>query len=120
MDPTSHPSYDLPADRPGVLTFRVRFPEGERATLHLVGDLDRDNAADLASVLGALHAIGVNRIEVDAREVTFADCGCVDVLEAHALACAQRGGRLIVVRPSPPVARILELTGTTELFGLDA
>lgn len=77
----------------------------------VVGDLDLTTAPALWERLVAEIARGTNDIIVDLAEATFMDCVGLSPLVGASIRLRHLGGRLVVRRPSPLVARVLRLTG---------
>ncbi|AWS47307.1 STAS domain-containing protein [Streptosporangium sp. 'caverna'] len=77
-----------------------------RTEISVYGDLDVITGVELRRVLGALTAV---RLELDLAHVTFLDCaGVRTLLWAHEH-MRDRGGLMIIFRPSGPVLRLLRL-----------
>ena len=74
------------------------------------GDLDVATAWRLRQrVLAA--ADGCARVVLDAKDVTFVDAAGLGALAGMADELARRGVRLELANPSPPLCRLLALTG---------
>jgi anti-anti-sigma factor len=85
-------------------------------TVTASGELDMTSAPELIRVLRtAIQAHGPSRVDLDLTGVTFMDSTGVQVLVA---ANADVGGGLHITGTSPPVYRLLRLTGVAEEFGL--
>jgi anti-anti-sigma factor len=69
-------------------------------------------------VLAAQLATEVVRLLVDVSELRFADSTSVRALVLAARTLRERGGALVLLRPRPPVARVLELMGADQLIQL--
>lgn len=80
----------------------------------LVGELDLGSAPTLAAALRAV--LPADRVRVDARRLTFLDCGGLGTLVDRARWHVRFGGSFVVERPSPLVRRVLELTRTDVLL----
>ena len=79
---------------------------GAPNVLWLVGELDLAGVALVAERLAQLDG----NIEVDCSRLDFIDAAGLRVLlTAHGI-CAARGSKLVVVRPSRQVRRVLDLT----------
>jgi anti-anti-sigma factor len=82
----------------------------EETTVVINGELDVITRPVLAEYLSAVLRTRPWRLVLDMSRVGFMDCG-----SARLIVSAGRflpdGGRLIIRRPSPPVRRVLELTG---------
>ena len=73
------------------------------------GECDSSNAAELKAWL---IGFGQKPLEVDLSEVTFLDAAALDAFIVAAL----NNPRLRVVKPSPPVQRVLDITRTRWLL----
>ena len=102
------------ADRP----FSARAtptPDGT-VTVTAAGELDMTSAPELIRVLrAAIHAHGPSRVDLDLTGVSFMDSTGLQVLVA---ANSDVGGGLRIIGTSPPVYRLLQLTGVLQEFGL--
>jgi anti-sigma B factor antagonist len=92
--------------------------EGSRAVVELGGELDLHGSdrltAEVQRVLND-HS-GVERVEIDARELTFADsAGLRAVLTARTEA-QTTGVVLVVTAVSAPVERVIEMAGLTDVL----
>ena len=86
----------------------------------VTGEVDAFTAPRITEVVDMRLADGEHTIRLDLRETTFCDsAGLVTLLDCRAAASAA-GGRLVLVAPSDPVVRLLELSGLTELFETEA
>jgi anti-anti-sigma factor len=59
---------------------------------------------------------GARLVTVDASELSFLDSASLRVLVLAARALQGRHGMLVLVRPQPTVARILEITGADRVL----
>lgn len=73
------------------------------------GDIDSASAPLLAEALAPMIARG-GVVRIDAHRVTFMDAAGAHVLADTAKAIGS-GGRLVLLRPSRPVTRVLEILG---------
>jgi anti-sigma B factor antagonist len=83
------------------------------ALLLLRGELDLAAAASLRSQVDSVAGMG---LIIDLREVTFVDSSALRELLHARDALERRGGRLVLSGVPSAVQRLLELTGTAELF----
>ena len=67
-------------------------------------------------MLAAQLDTGARLVTVDASGLSFLDSASVRVLVLVARALQGRHGRLVLVRPQPVVARLLEITGADRLL----
>lgn len=86
--------------------------------IKLAGEADIQGSAELSAVLAAQLATGAVRLLVDVSELRFADSTSVRALVLAARTLRERNGSLVLVRPRPPVARILELMGADQMMQL--
>ncbi|WP_432834257.1 STAS domain-containing protein [Dactylosporangium sp. CA-092794] len=90
-------------------------PDGT-VTITVSGELDMTSAPELITVLReAIHSHGPSRVELDLTAVTFMDSTGLQVLVA---ANTDVGGGLHITGASPPVRRLLQITGVLSEFGL--
>jgi len=92
---------------PAAARFAVRGNE-----VRVTGELDLDTAPQLYVSTMVVGDPGTT-VRLDMSEVTFIDASAIRVLVKVG---RQRG--VVVVNPSPPVRRLLEITGLGERFGL--
>lgn len=83
--------------------------------VRLVGELDLAAVPALQAHLHAALASAPD-VVVSTAGVTFLDCACLGALNSARLQAAERGGRLRLADPTPPVARLLRLTKLAEHF----
>jgi anti-sigma B factor antagonist len=82
----------------------------------LSGEIDAHTAPSLAAAMAGLPD-GV--VRVDMAEVSFMDSSGLRVLMEAMTRARDRGGDLVVARPSPAVARLIEISGLGEQLRLD-
>lgn len=97
---------------PPTLSVAVDLVAGR---ITLAGELDRENAHHLVDAVEALHGTRHLRWELDAAGVTFCDAGGVRSLIAAQVLAARAGRRLLLVRPSRCVDRLVGLVGLDDL-----
>jgi anti-sigma B factor antagonist len=91
--------------------------EGDHTLLTLSGDLDFAAHADLEAQLVSLVETG-RAVVVDCSGITFLDSMGLRALVAGLVAAEDAGQRFELAAPSPPVLRVLDLSGTLERFHL--
>jgi anti-anti-sigma factor len=103
-----------------LLTVTVKDgPEGP--VLVLEGLADFSNFQALAEVLhGHIADHGSSRLVVDAEALSYVDSLANRVLGQAARVLRDRGGQLILVRPTPAVLAMLQITGTSTLMHIQA
>ena len=80
------------------------------------GEIDASTAPTLEQAFDDLPT-GDGRVVLDLSDVSFIDSSGLRVLIALAGRADEQGRPLVLDRPSPAVARLLEITGLVELFG---
>jgi anti-anti-sigma factor len=91
------------------------------AWVHAAGELDLVSAPQLGQTLREAH-LSARLVVLDLRELTFMDSSGVHVILDAARRARQAGGRLILVRGTAHIDRLLALTGVcneVETFELD-
>ena len=79
----------------------------EVAVIHVAGDLDLSNIPIFAAELGP--SLSAPLLVVDFAACTFIDSSALrELVRAHRVV-ADAGGRLVLVAPSEPVRRVLEV-----------
>lgn len=91
----------------------------DSACLVLTGDLDQAHVTQTQARLEELLRRGVRTVEVDLQDVTFLDLSTLRVLLHADQVLRARGGRLRLVNPSGRVQRLLRITRTEHLAGVD-
>ncbi|MBS2532644.1 STAS domain-containing protein [Catenulispora sp. NF23] len=87
----------------------------DHVLLTLVGELDFAAHTDLETRVVALVGAG-QPVVVDCAGITFLDSMGLRALVAGLLAAEEAGLGFELAAPSPPVLRVLELSGTLERF----
>ncbi|HYE29986.1 MAG TPA: STAS domain-containing protein [Methylomirabilota bacterium] len=92
--------------------------QGETLTISGLKELGAANSqAFRDQVKGAMTNVQRN-IEIDLSETMFVDsCGLGALISLHKTACG-RNGTVRLVRPTPPVQQILELTRMHRIFDI--
>jgi anti-anti-sigma factor len=97
---------------------RVPAARSGTVVLELAGELDLAVGPRLRSLVDDAAGERPQLLVIDVTEVAFMDSSVLrEFLRAHREA-ADAGGRLVVAGAQSTVRRLLELTGTTELFEL--
>ena len=76
------------------------------------------SAGQLTELLTEQMAGGALHLTIDLSGLIFADSASVRALVLTGRTLRERGGSLVLLRPQPPVARVLELMGVTELLAV--
>jgi anti-sigma B factor antagonist len=95
-------------------------PGGAWPVLKVTGEVDIETSPVLEEELRSVLDQGVSSVEVDLGEVTFLDSTGLSVLISALKRCRGAGGDLRLRRPQPNVRRVLEITGLTATFHLEA
>lgn len=106
------------SEQNGGMVQRVTVAENADGTLALAGELDAYATETVERALGALSASA--DAAVDVSGVTFVDSAVLRVLVRQSERLVSQGGRLRLVRPSPALRRLIELSGLRSAFTLDA
>lgn len=98
-------------------TVSVTFEPGpERVLARLHGEIDMDDASTLRANLTAALQSSRHGLDVDMSDITFCDSSGLHVLLDLNKIATGSGKSLVLTAASHPVARLLEITGTRELF----
>jgi anti-anti-sigma factor len=92
---------------------------GDRATIHIGGEIDLATCPLLQAIVVDLVDRGCHQLTIDLERVSFLDCAGIRVLVDARRRVQAHGGSVRLVRPRPPVWRVLALTGMTEVFPID-
>jgi anti-sigma B factor antagonist len=98
--------------------FAARSSDGPRTLLELGGECD---AASLEPLNGALtDAVeqAAEEVVVDLEHVTFLDSVALGALTAAAKRVRAQGRAFRVIRPSPAIRRVFEITGLDRLLAV--
>jgi len=90
--------------------------DGAGVTLQVTGDIDPATAPVLGRRLDEAVVSGFPTIALDLREVQFVDSAGLRVLIRANHEIRRHGRRLCLRSPSPPVQRVLEVTGLDEIL----
>jgi len=82
----------------------------------LSGEADTTTATLLREMLETVLDTGARLVTVDASGLSFLDSASLRVLVLAARALRGRHGTLVLARPQPLVARVLEITGADKLL----
>ena len=92
---------------------------GDRATIHIGGEIDLATCPHLQAVVVDLVDRGCHQLILDLDQVSFLDCAGIRVLVDARRRIQEHGGSVRLVRPRPLVWRVLSLTGMTTVFPTD-
>ena len=106
------------SDAPDIRLARAAAPEEGVVVLDLAGELDLAVSDRFRSLVDEAIAERPRLVVADIAGVSFMDSTMLrELLRAHRT-LEEEGSRLVVAAVQPPVQRLLELTGTDELFTL--
>ncbi|MFJ4690612.1 anti-sigma factor antagonist [Streptomyces sp. NPDC088766] len=89
---------------------------GDRVAVEIRGELDLDATEQLEHALRAALAAAAGAVELDLGAVVFCDCAALNVLLELRERGLRQGKRVVIRSAAPAVERLLELTGTAQLF----
>lgn len=88
--------------------------------VRVAGEVDIQTSPTLDDQLQSVVDQGHASVLVDLGEVTFLDSTGLSALIGGLRRCQAAGGELHLVSPRPNVRKVLEITGLTDAFHLDA
>lgn len=91
---------------------------GGVSILHLQGEMDAFTAPRLRAALETLIAQEHPAILLELCELTYLDSIGLGVLIAGLKQVSEKLGQFVLVSPTPPVSRILRITGMDNLFAI--
>ncbi len=95
-------------------------PAGAWPIVRVAGEVDIQTSPALGDQLQSVVDQGHASVLVDLGEVTFLDSTGLSALIGGLRRCQAAGGELRLVSPRPNVRKVLEITGLTDAFHLDA
>jgi anti-anti-sigma factor len=84
----------------------------------LSGEADLTSAAELNALLSGQLSDGTRDLTIDVSGLRYADSATVRTLVLAARTLKERGASLVLLRPQPPVARILTLLGADQMLAI--
>ncbi|WP_435592639.1 STAS domain-containing protein [Nocardia sp. bgisy118] len=114
------PSTDIADDfvTPGSYLSVVTRRSGDRCEVVCRGEIDYGTGGQFYDAVGtAVTDPAVDHIEIDLADVSFFSAATIDTLWLLRTAARERGTTLTLRKPSPPVHRLLTLTGLNHLCG---
>ena len=93
---------------------------GEGAVVQVRGELDLSTAPRLRDELVNLADEGVRDVTVDLVDLDFIDSSGLSALVAGLKRLREQGGDLGLRSPKPSTLKVLEITGLTSVFRLEA
>ncbi|OEV39150.1 hypothetical protein HS99_0018460 [Kitasatospora aureofaciens] len=89
---------------------------GRAVVVRLDGDADHDQRRHLEAALSRAVALRPPRLVIDLAGLGFCDCTCLNALLGARLAAQAAAIELLLAAPTAQARRLLEITGTDELF----
>jgi anti-anti-sigma factor len=105
---------ELDRDAPAEAVIETRTDDGGAPVIAVSGELDMSNAGTLEATVEALLAEQPERLIFDLSRLRFMDSAGIAVL----LSAAGRVASVEVRDPSPPVRRVVELTGLESVLSV--
>jgi len=100
-----------------VSTFRASVAAGESGpVITLSGEVDLSTIAELSDLITAQLAGGTVYLTIDVSGMSFADSASMRVLMLAAMTLRKRGGGLVLRRPQPALARLLEIMDADQVI----
>ena len=104
-------------DNQEPMTITTR-PSGDTVVIALAGELDLHSSELLADAITDTLDGAPQSIDIDADGLSFADSAGLRALLSARESAERNDVRLRIVRVSPPLARLLDMTGLREVFGV--
>jgi anti-sigma B factor antagonist len=102
-----------------VSTLHASVAAGEPGPLIVLsGEADVTNTPQLSELLDGQLASGTQYLTVDVTGLSFADTSSIRTLLLAARTLRQRGGDLVLLRPQPALARMLEILGAQQMLAI--
>jgi len=82
----------------------------------LSGEADLTSVGQLSALITSQLSGGARQLTVDVSGLRFADTASIRTLVLAARTLKERGGSLVLLRPQPVLARMLDLLGAAQMF----
>ncbi|MFL5893536.1 MAG: STAS domain-containing protein [Thermoleophilaceae bacterium] len=106
-------------DSPGWQPFSVTVStDGASGRVILKGELDLSGAPRVDQALQQAEDLPVSLVVLDLSQLTFIDSSGLEVMLRAARRAQDRGGRLVVARPSVQVRKLLEMTAIDQALDI--
>lgn len=99
----------------GPLVTVEHWPEGSGHLVKIVGELDISTVQSVRQALDRVTATRPDLLILDLSDLLFIDSSGLALL----LVAAGEAGRVQIRNPSPPVRRVIEITGLDEVLPLE-
>jgi anti-sigma B factor antagonist len=104
-----------------VSRFRASVSAGESGpVITLSGEVDLSTIAELSDLVTAQLAGGTAHLTIDVSGMSFADSASMRVLMLAAMTLRKRGGGLVLLRPQPALARLLDIMDADQVITVQA
>jgi anti-anti-sigma factor len=103
-----------------IVEDRAACPPALTAVVRLRGGLDISVRPLLTELLGTLAARRIDRLELDLHAVSYLDCAAAGLLVELARVMLPPGSQPVILVASPPMRRLLVLSGLDEKCLLQA
>lgn len=98
-------------------TFRASVSAGESGpVITLSGEVDLSTITELSDLITAQLAGGTVHLTIDVSGMSFADSASMRVLMLAAMTLRKRGGGLVLLRPQPALARLLDIMDADQVI----
>lgn len=98
-------------------TFRASVSAGESGpVITLSGEVDLSTITELSDLITAQLAGGTVHLTIDVSGMSFADSASMRVLMLAAMTLRKRGGGLVLLRPQPVLARLLDIMDADQVI----
>jgi anti-sigma B factor antagonist len=88
-------------------------------TVVLNGEIDISTSGRVREALIAISQSGENKVVVDMSNVTFMDSTGLSALVGPLKRFRSLNGQIVLRAPTPPVRKVLEITGLTRVFTIE-
>lgn len=92
---------------------------GSESVVHLHGEVDLYNAADLRCCLEELAASGATRVVLDLANLGFIDSSGLGALIGGMRRLRRAGGQVVLRSPNAKTAELLEMTGLDQVLAVE-
>lgn len=101
----------------GTLEFAVgaHAHDPDTVLITVEGDVDLHSVSRLEQVLEGASAGSATRVVLDLTEVTLFDSSAIHALLVARSSAVERETKVVIVCANPPIVRVLEVAGITEL-----
>lgn len=88
----------------------------ETLTVYIQGELDHHSAKEIRSRIdGEILRRNPKFLELDFQKVTFMDSSGIGLVMGRYKIMSEKGGKVIVLNPTPPIKKIMMISGISKL-----